>query len=292
MRKCRLLSLVFLLAAALAHGQSSEDRLVQNTQAWLHAISAGDRTALNDLMDPHFIATTPGGDVLTKERLVPSQADRRAQLWAEDMIFALHQLTVVASDRSSMFHGAINFAAVGAFGHSHGGRSAAAVCLLDERIRACLNEDGQADSDLQRPYWPIPGHSYHGAFATLDWFDPGVTEDDLRAMHTSLAAYAQSRLKPGAAALAAYRAADAGSYRLTMLQPGMMHTAFSDLRWITATSEDDRARYAEYLATIRITVRQFFEQTLLSRAPATLACGASDGQLLTQCFQHADGPRK
>lgn len=42
-------------------------------------MSTGDRAGLNAIMDPRFIATTPAGDVLTKERLVPDDPTRAVQ---------------------------------------------------------------------------------------------------------------------------------------------------------------------------------------------------------------------
>ena len=78
--------------------------------------------------------------------------------------------------------------------------------MLDSRIKACLNEDGRLDeTQLQRPYWPLPGHQINGAFAMLDWFDPGLDEEDFIGMGTTLTDYAMARLKATGAALEAYR---------------------------------------------------------------------------------------
>jgi predicted dienelactone hydrolase len=215
--------------------------------------------------------------------------EARAALWAQDMLFALDELSSMAKEKNSKFYGAIDSNVVGAFGHSHGGRSAAATCLLDARIKSCLNEDGSLDGDeLPRPYWPMAGRTFAGAFAMLDWFDSGVDAEDLSALHTSLAEYASSRLKPGAAALAAYCAPRKGSYRLTMLQPGMLHTAFSDVRWLSSTSDGDRLGYSQYLATIRTIVREFFDETL-KHSQRDFQCGSVQGQVLMQCFLPSRG---
>jgi hypothetical protein len=61
-----------LLAAYAPTKQSgAQNEVLQATRNWLKGISSGDRAELNAIMDPQFIATTPAGDVLAKDRLVP-----------------------------------------------------------------------------------------------------------------------------------------------------------------------------------------------------------------------------
>src|SRR5262249_34012688 len=139
-------------------------------------------------------------------------------LWAEDMIAAKQELL------QSPLRQMIDAHRIGAFGHSLGGRAAAAACQLDSTILACLNEDGKGDDiQFQRPYWPIAGRTFAGAFAMLDWFDPGLNDDDLRLMSITREKYAAIRLQPTPSALAAYRAPRRGAYVVTMLTPGMRH---------------------------------------------------------------------
>lgn len=75
------LSVCLLLCFAVVSTaqQSAQDEVVQLTRNWLKGISTGDRAGLNAIMDPRFIATTPVGDVLTKERLVPDDASQAVQ---------------------------------------------------------------------------------------------------------------------------------------------------------------------------------------------------------------------
>src|SRR5438132_5392225 len=81
--------------------------------------------------------------------------EQRATVWAEDLLLP-REIVVLSNERSSVLYGAIDFRRIGAFGHSQGGRSAATACMLDSRIKACLNEDGRLDEpQLQRPYWPL-----------------------------------------------------------------------------------------------------------------------------------------
>ncbi len=211
--------------------------------------------------------------------------EQRAVLWAQDLIFALDRLTRETRDKRSHWYGAIDVGHVGAFGHSHGGRSAATACQLDSRITACLNEDGRLDEDqLQRPYWPIPEKRMRGAFALLDWSDPGLDQQDLAGMHTTLAQYAMTRLKADGAALAAYRNVAGESYHLTVLLPGMQHTEFTDLPWLTADSEATRLRHAQHLDAIRTTAVAFFDASLKNEPTLLKNCGSVVNDLLLQCY--------
>ena len=208
----------------------------------------------------------------------------RAKLWAEDLLFVLNQLSFSTATEHSFPHGTLDFSRAGVFGHSHGGRSAATACLLDERIKACLNEDGRMGDC---PYWPIAGHHIHGVFAMLDWFDSGFNEEDFVVMHTDLKTYAQSKVNAVGPALEAYNSVDGGSYHLTMLQSGMSHLAFTDIELLTARSDASRLRSTQCLLTIRQIVREFFDQTLKGVPSHLLNFGSVEDDILLQCHQPA-----
>ncbi len=123
---------------------------------------------LEELSQPRLCGR--GTAALSRTHSVPD----RAVSWAEDILAAKRAVL------SSALAGFVDTSKIGAFGHSVG-RAAAAACQLDSMILACLNQDG-GDDDVQRrrPYWPIDGREFAGAFAMLDWFDPGIDEEDLR----------------------------------------------------------------------------------------------------------------
>ena len=75
------LLMVFLLAtgARSQERQTSQDEVLQITREWLKAISSGDRVTLNRIMDPQCMVITPGGDILSKERLVPDDDSQSVQ---------------------------------------------------------------------------------------------------------------------------------------------------------------------------------------------------------------------
>jgi hypothetical protein len=212
--------------------------------------------------------------------------EERAITWAKDLLFALQQCEAMSAETNSPFHDAIDLHRVGAFGHSHGGRSAATACILDSRIAACLNEDGRLDEDqLQRPYWPLPGRKLNGVFAMLDSFDPGLDQEDFAGMHTTLKDYAIARITPTDAALEAYREAGGGSFHFTMLQRGMNHIGFTDLPWLTSSSEANRARQVEHLCMVLKIVRTFFDQGLEKNSNGLHGCGSSAGETIVECYR-------
>lgn len=93
--KLRLTLVVGLLLLVAAHAptrqNSAQNEVLQTTRNWLKGISSGDRAELNAIMDPQFVATTPGGDVLAKERLVPDDSAKAVQQLPE---FAVDSPTV------------------------------------------------------------------------------------------------------------------------------------------------------------------------------------------------------
>jgi hypothetical protein len=104
-----------------------------------------------------FITIFPdGSSVVYDSKRWPSQpsVEGEANLnqleWhAEDMLVVLNELSRAPS--SAPFAGRLDVAQVGAFGHSFGGIVAARTCQKDERIKACLNEDGALQ--CSRTFW-------------------------------------------------------------------------------------------------------------------------------------------
>lgn len=79
-RKQSVLLIALLSSLSLcALGPSDTDQITATASKWLKAISTGDRGQLNSMMDARFMATTPGGDVISKERLVPEEGDKPVQ---------------------------------------------------------------------------------------------------------------------------------------------------------------------------------------------------------------------
>ena len=70
---------VLFLGVAAGFAQSPADGLVEATKSWLKNASAGAREELRASTDDRFSATTPAGDVLARERLIPSDTSQSVQ---------------------------------------------------------------------------------------------------------------------------------------------------------------------------------------------------------------------
>src|ERR1044071_8380732 len=83
-------------------------------------------------------------------RRLPSRAKRISTNWngTEDIRFVRDELNRVASRLP--FSARLDFTRGGGFGHSFGGIAAAHACQTDQRIKACLNQDGAVAS---QPYF-------------------------------------------------------------------------------------------------------------------------------------------
>ena len=73
------LTLGLLLAFPSAFPQNSPDALIQVTRDWLKKSSLGAREELNALTDDRCLFTTPAGDVLSKERMIPTDTSKPVQ---------------------------------------------------------------------------------------------------------------------------------------------------------------------------------------------------------------------
>lgn len=76
---CALVLAGFTLMPTAVVAQTPQQLLIEASRAWLKSISAGDRAKLDAMMDPLFFATTPAGDIVSKDRLVPSDPSQAVQ---------------------------------------------------------------------------------------------------------------------------------------------------------------------------------------------------------------------
>src|SRR5438552_1693693 len=72
-------AIVLFLTVTAGFSQSPADSLLDATKSWLKNVSAGSRAALLASTDDRFIATTPAGDVLVRERLIPTDTSQFVQ---------------------------------------------------------------------------------------------------------------------------------------------------------------------------------------------------------------------
>ena len=106
--RLRLIFAVCILLLIAVHSpaqQSAQDEVLQTTRNWLKGMSTGQRAELDAIMDPGFVATTPGGDVLDKEQLMPDDSARAVQ---QLPVFELQSSTVRVYGDTAVLMGRLN----------------------------------------------------------------------------------------------------------------------------------------------------------------------------------------
>ena len=182
---------------------------------------------------------------------------------AADIRFVLDRMTRLAHATGSPFASQLDLRRVGALGHSAGGMAAALACQLDQRIRACLNQDGAmanlpfdrdaAGRTMQQPF----------LYLTRKYVRPVDSDSMLkvlemtRAENDSLLNSLQFRPDTLLGEL------PAGGWRVTIRIPGMPHMGFSDEPLILSAGDSVKAHSAlEALGLTTIYTRAFFDKVL------------------------------
>jgi hypothetical protein len=78
-RGCLVMLSLLALSLPSQAQQTPQGEVLRMTREWLTAISTGDRATLNRIMDARCLITTPVGDILSKDRLVPDDESRGVQ---------------------------------------------------------------------------------------------------------------------------------------------------------------------------------------------------------------------
>jgi predicted dienelactone hydrolase len=123
--------------------------------------------------DGRIVHGTPAGNV--PDGASPAEAkrilDQLIAVWAADDEFILDQLERLnAADGVSMFAGRLDTQAIGVFGHSFGGATAAEVCRLDARCQAGIDLDGY-------PYGDVVQMGLDQPFMFV-WSEPAASTDE------------------------------------------------------------------------------------------------------------------
>jgi predicted dienelactone hydrolase len=182
---------------------------------------------------------------------------KRVDVRVQDVRFVLDQLASMHDGSiGSPLKGRLDLTAVGTFGHSVGGMTAAEACMKEQRLKACANLDGVVsalpaypDSDGKGPSQP---------FLFLEKPLPamrGERPDDARRRIDSLR-------ERGNGVLDNVRSGH--SYRITI--DGATHATFSDEE-IISDANADRSR--DMVNRIRTYLRSFFDESLGSK-PGTV----------------------
>lgn len=225
--------------------------------------------------DGRIVTADGAWDRMRRESKDPEMFEKNVtEIHAADVRFVVGKLHELESDRKSQFYARLDLARIGVFGHSRGGRTAARACQLDERIKACLNQDGNWS---WRPFWlDYQGRSMRQPFMMLDHLDPDLPDDVYKKMNTTREAYAARReALRSEAREKLYGTVVGGSYHVTIKTPGISHNSFSDVRLlgradggaINAWPKDVQSRtpHAQIIGMVTAFTRAFFDKHLRGR---------------------------
>jgi Platelet-activating factor acetylhydrolase, isoform II len=194
---------------------------------------------------------------------------------AADDSFVLDRLIELnkAVAKSSQFSQRLDLANVAAVGHSRGGWSSIVACRRDERIKACVNEDGNAGGQgLQFPGAPIPKQPI--LYVELPpILKPGTTPDDwivLKQLHLTAEEWMQQWHQT---VLKEFSTFPAGGYFVQLTQPGLEHYSFSDEVILRAAKDGNKEKEEMALHGLRLTeevTTAFLDEILKNEKQTTL----------------------
>jgi len=179
-----------------------------------------------------------------------------------DILAVLNYLSRLsgASSPQLPFAGRLDLTRVGAFGHSFGGVAAAHACQRDQRIKACLNQDGAV---AMKPFY-LDVHKWgmNQAFMLIERTpnrEP-LTDSDLSAMKMTRARAMDVIARLNADRDRALRSTGMGSYRVLLRQNVTTHMDFSDLQVLSAKDSTELDHRILVLALVRSYTLAFFDK--------------------------------
>lgn len=182
--------------------------------------------------------------------------------WAADISFVLDKLTAITHNGRSNapFKTSIDLSRIGALGHSIGGRIIARACQLDNRIKACANEDGRLDEGAILAYKgaTLPPQPFLFLQHTLP-------SDDELSQH----GYTRERFEREiqGPVIEQLRRCPGGSFRVVIKSPRIDHMSFTDKPLLFSKPGSRSAAEArDGLKIINAYVRAFFQETLKGKA--------------------------
>ena len=214
---------------------------------------------------------------------------------AEDIRFVLSELSRHSRTPSGIlpFAEKIDLTRVGAFGHSMGGQAAANACQNDQRLRACLNQDGL--SAFAPYYLDVEGWGMDQPFMLMvrapRTDSPG--DEDLAAMKVSRTQFDEILRQLRARQDATLRNTGKGSYRLLLARETTTHADFGDLPLLQSPTRPEADTRAQVLSEIRRYTRAFFDKYLKQQKTPLLDDRVSGEYVETvESFPPAERPKR
>lgn len=172
----------------------------------------------------------------------------------------LGRLNAPAEASRFPFAGRLDLARVGAFGHSFGGIAAARACQKDQRIQACLNQDGAVA--MAPFYLDAQGWGMDQPFMLIERAPRAEppSDQELAGMKVSRSRAAEivERLKANRDRV--LRSTAKGSYLVLLQRAATAHMDFSDLRILGARDHAEMEARERVLTVVRGYTRAFFDK--------------------------------
>ena len=215
------------------------------------------------------IVVLPGGRVAMQDPDEPGASfEARVAVRAEDLRFALDEITRANAADGGAFAGRLDLSHVGAFGHSLGGVAAVQIAASDRRFTAVANLDGGtgeiADNIERNRVTPLLLVTKSTAA------ESAPTDQTLKTWGLSRTQYEALMAEERRQREATYGAMTSVAYRITVA--GAQHMNFSDAPYL---ERDNRG--IDAVRALRITsdyLAAFFERFLYER-PSVLLDGPS-----------------
>ena len=194
---------------------------------------------------------------------------------AGDELFVMNKLTELnkAPHRSSQFSRRLDLARVAAIGHSRGGWSAILTCRRDDRVKACVNLDGNAGGEgLDYPGAPIPKQPilYVEVAPVLK---PGTTQNDWIVLKQLNLTAEQWVERWHQTVNKNFNAFPSGGYFVQLTIPGMEHYSFSDEVLLREAKDGTKEKQEAALHNLRVTediTLAFLDEVLRNQKQTTL----------------------
>ena len=232
--------------------------------------------AISHTYDAFAVVFPDGTDIVytSKRWPTPPSLEGEANLnqleWhADDIRFVLDQLNRSNEPGVSSlpFGGHLDLARVGAFGHSFGGIAAAHACQRDQRIKACLNQDGE--NGMKPFYLDVRGRGIDQPFMFIERSPrtTPATDEELAEMKVT-----RSQGNEIFARLKAYKdralRSTGTSYHIVLQRSATTHMDFSDLPVLAASSAMEANTRTRVMEAVRDYTRAFFDKYLTgAKAP-------------------------
>jgi dienelactone hydrolase len=186
-------------------------------------------------------------------------AKELTEITAADLRFVLDKIRELNSavEKPSILAGRLDLSRIAALGHSAGGTAAARACQLDQRIKACISLDGEANPE--GAFLNYPGAKSPIQPFLLVEVSHTPTDEELVRMGETRAQFDEYITRKQTQ----LRNCSGGSYHVLLKGRGMMHASFDDYPlFASANNPDDNQVALHNLQVTESIARAFLDMYL------------------------------